>query len=136
MLRRFPEVSKTDSSFHECLSRATYDCSAFDHLAVQHMSMQEKRRRKRVAFGNWYDTTLIAIDGTWSLAAKLHDISDSGAKLEISGEIEERACNEEFFLVLTPDAKVSRRAKMVWRDGSNIGIHFVTAPRSPSRKTP
>ncbi|WP_271568944.1 PilZ domain-containing protein [Bradyrhizobium sp. CCBAU 11386] len=99
------------------------------------MSMQEKRRKKRVAFGNWYDTTLIAIDATWSLNAQLHDISDSGAKLHIEGEIPERVCNEEFFLMITPDAKVSRRARTVWRNGSHIGIHFVTAPRSPSRKT-
>lgn len=130
MIRRLPEVSKTDSSFHERLSHAAYDRRARDQLAVQHMSMQEKRGKKRVAFDNWYDTTLIAIDGTWSLNAKLHDISDCGAKLHISGEVAERACKEEFFLMITPDGKVSRRAKVVWKDGSHIGIHFVTNPQS------
>ncbi len=97
------------------------------------MSTQEKRRKKRVAFDDWYDATLVAIDGTWSHNAKLHDISDSGAKLRINSEVAERACKEEFFLMITPDGKVSRRAKMVWKDGSDIGMHFVTAPRSPSR---
>jgi hypothetical protein len=127
-------MSKIDRSFHERLSHASYDRLAFDQRTVQHMSMQEKRRRKRIAFGNWYDTTLTAIDGTWSLKAKLHDISDSGAKLHTDGEVTERVRNEEFFLMITPDGKVSRRAKMVWRDGSHIGIHFVTAPCSPPRK--
>lgn len=130
MIRRLPEVSKTDSSFHERLSHAAYDRRARDQLAVQHMGMQEKRGKKRVAFDNWYDTTLIAIDGTWSLNAKLHDISDCGAKVHISGEAAERACKEEFFLMITPDGKVSRRAKVVWKDGSHIGIHFVTNPQS------
>jgi len=97
------------------------------------MSMQEKRRRKRVAFDNRYNTTLVAIDGTWSLNAQLQDISDSGAKLHIDAE---SVRNEEFFLMITPDGKVSRRAKMVWRDGSNIGIRFMAAPRSPSRENP
>lgn len=98
------------------------------------MTTQEKRRRKRVAFGSWYDTTLIALDGTWSLNAQLHDISDSGAKLHISGDVAERMQNEEFFLMITRDGKVSRRAKMVWLDGTHIGIHFVSEPCAPSRK--
>ncbi|WP_158237595.1 PilZ domain-containing protein [Bradyrhizobium forestalis] len=100
------------------------------------MSMQEKRRRKRVAFKNWYDTTLVALDGTWSINAKLHDISDSGAKLHVDGEVTAHLCKEEFFLMITPDAKVSRRAEMVWRNGCHVGIRFVTAPRSPSCKHP
>lgn len=107
---------------------------AFDQRAVRHMSMQDKRRRKRVAFDNGYDTTLIAIDGTWSLNARVHDISDSGAKLRIGGEMPERARKEEFFLMITPDGKVSRRAKIVWIDGCHVGILFVAVSPSPSRK--
>ncbi|UPK36803.1 PilZ domain-containing protein [Bradyrhizobium sp. 186] len=85
-------------------------------------------------FDSRYDTTVVAIDGTWSLTAQLHDISDSGARVQLLAKVAERVRNEEFFLMITPDGKVSRRAKMAWEDGNYIGIHFVTSAGSAARR--
>lgn len=90
------------------------------------MSKPEKRTAKRVEFEDSIATTVVAIDGAWSITGRLFDVSDSGAKVRLSGEIIERMRHEEFFLMITPDGKVSRRAKMVWERKQYVGVHFLS----------
>jgi hypothetical protein len=91
------------------------------------MTRNSKNRRiaKRVGFD--HEAIVMLVDRTWSCKARLSDISQSGAKLRIYGESHERMKSEEFFLVITPDAKVRRRAKVIWEAKSNVGVRFITS---------
>lgn len=90
------------------------------------MSKPEKRTAKRVAFEDSFDTKVVALDGTWSIAGRLYDVSDSGARVRLSGEIIERLRHEEFFLMITRDGRVSRRARMAWERKQYVGVRFVS----------
>jgi hypothetical protein len=88
-------------------------------------STDDKRTAKRVGFDHGFDTTAVAIDGTWSLTGRLEDISESGAKLHVFGKVSPRMKTGEFYLVMTNDGKVKRRSKLIWENGSRIGVAFV-----------
>lgn len=82
-----------------------------------------RRLPKRVAFD--HGISAVSIDGTWSVTGMLLDISNSGAKLRVFGEISPRIRSEEFFLLITPDGRVKRRAKMVWEKNRTIGVQLL-----------
>ncbi len=98
------------------------------------MSKLEKRTARRVAFEDSFETTVVAIDGSWSIRGRLYDVSDTGARVRLSGELIERLRHEEFILMITPDGRVSRRAKMVWERKQDVGVHFVSPPGKTSRQ--
>jgi hypothetical protein len=85
----------------------------------------DKRTAKRVGFDHGFDTTVMAIDGTWSLTGRLEDISETGAKFHVFGKVNPRMKIDEFFLVMTNNGKVNRRSKLIWENGSRIGVVFV-----------
>lgn len=84
-----------------------------------------KRAAKRVALDQDFNSTLIAIDGTWQKRCRIENISDSGARIKVFQPIGARMRNEEFFLVVTGDAKVRRRSKLVWAKNAVAGVTFV-----------
>lgn len=89
------------------------------------MDKRNKRTTKRVVIEHEHEVNAVAIDGTWSVAGRLKDVSEGGAKLFVFDNINERMRNEEFFLTLTADGKVSRRAKLLWELKQWIGVRFV-----------
>lgn len=70
---------------------------------------------------------IMAADGTWTSNCRVDDISASGAKLKIFGHLNARMRTEEFFLLMTADGKVKRRAKLVWENSSELGVQFIRA---------
>lgn len=86
---------------------------------------KNKRAASRVQFEQGLEVTVFAIDGTWSVKGRLSDISKTGAKFRALTEVNKRIQSEEFFLALTPDKKVHRRAKFVWERKGHIGLKFI-----------
>ena len=99
--------------------------STADCMRMVKMSKSEKRTRKRVSFER--GVALLAVDGTWSATARLLDISDTGAKLNVFGLTSPRMKAEEFFLLITTDGRVRKRAKMVWETKKAIGVQFIAS---------
>ena len=89
------------------------------------MAKTDKRSNKRVALDHKIACTAIGVDGTWSIQGRLDDISDTGAKFNLLGKIDDRIRRDEFFLVLTGDGKVNRRCKIVWENSRSLGIRFL-----------
>jgi len=87
-----------------------------------------RRVPKRVGFE--HGISAVSIDGTWCVTGMLIDISKSGAKLRIFGNISERLRSEEFFLLITPDGRVKRRARMIWEKNRAIGVQFLESTMS------
>ena len=86
-----------------------------------------KRIAKRVDFDRVMDSIALAADGTWSVRGRLLDISTTGAKFLVFEPINDRMRSEEFFLVMTADGKVKRRARLIWEKKSRLGLGFVFA---------
>lgn len=86
-----------------------------------------KRMAKRVDFERIMDSVALAVDGTWSVRGRLLDISTTGAKFHVLEPTNDRMRSEEFFLVMTADGRVKRRAKLIWEKKSRLGLGFVFA---------
>jgi len=84
------------------------------------------RRATRVVFQRGFQSTMLAIDGTWGRPCLLRDVSDTGAWVEVQGSL--RGLNlREFFLVLSPNGPVFRRCELVRFNANEIGVRFLTA---------
>lgn len=64
--------------------------------------MTDQRGAKRVVFSRGYDVYIMAIDGTWRRPCKLDDISETGAKLSIEGQIEGLDLKDFFSFYVQP----------------------------------
>ena len=88
------------------------------------MVIAKERRKgtKRVTFENPLDVRVMAIDGTWCRDCQLIDVSETGARVRLTGP----APNDiEFFLLLTKFGDpVFRRCKRKWFDGPLMGVSF------------
>lgn len=90
-------------------------------------SANGKRAGKRVSFDRQFNSVAMAADGTWSIQSRVEDISATGARLYVLGQINPRMKAEEFFLLMTPDGKVKRRSKYVWEKKGRVGVQFVSS---------
>ncbi|WP_458195626.1 PilZ domain-containing protein [Bradyrhizobium sp. UFLA05-153] len=88
--------------------------------------MGSNRKANRVRFENKHTVSIMGVDGTWRRTCILLDASDSGAKLEVEGSTDPMKA-QEFFLVLSSTGLAFRRCELIWVDGTNVGVHFVTA---------
>ena len=86
--------------------------------------MSERRDARRVRFARGVTTSIMAIDGTWRRACELEDVSDTGARLKIEESIKGLSL-KEFFLVLSSVGLAFRRCRLVWVNGTEIGISFI-----------
>jgi PilZ domain-containing protein len=84
------------------------------------------RKANRVRFDHKHTVRIMGADGTWQRNCILLDASESGAKLEVEGSTDPLK-GREFFLVLSSTGLAFRRCELIWVDGSQVGIHFVTA---------
>ncbi|SRR5258708_21042091 len=85
----------------------------------------ENRKAHRVRLEQRVPVNLMGVDGTWRRSCTLLDISDTGAKLEVDGPVEVLRARE-FFLLLSSTGLAYRRCTLVWLDGAEVGVHFIT----------
>jgi PilZ domain len=87
--------------------------------------MMSKERRKgppRVEFNEPLEARAMTIDGTWSGDCLLVDISDTGARLKVTGHATKLP---QFFLLLTCfGPPVFRHCKKVWVRAELMGVSF------------
>ena len=88
--------------------------------------MGNNRKANRVRFEHKHTVSVMSVDGTWRRSCILVDVSASGAKLEVEGSTDPLKA-QEFFLVLSSTGLAFRRCELIWVDGSQVGVHFVTA---------
>ena len=88
----------------------------------------EKRGKRRVEFSRGIDVQIVAIDGTWSRACSMLDVSEHGAKLVIDGSVQGLAM-KEFFLVFSTIGTAYRRCQLSWVNGEQVGVSFLGRPK-------
>ena len=96
------------------------------------MEWQENTLDKRVVFERPIEARLMAIDGTWQRACKIHDVSELSAKLVIDGAINDIG-QREFFLVLSPTGLAYRHCELAWVNGEFVGVQFLNRGRASKR---
>ena len=79
----------------------------------------ERRSEPRQALSQQRAWVVDDIDPT-PVAVVVANISKSGANLLASAEVP-----KEFALYLTPDGRVQRRCRVIWRDGDSIGVSII-----------
>jgi hypothetical protein len=87
------------------------------------MATNERRKSaSRVRFERPLAVRAMAIDGTWCRGCLLIDVSESGARIELTSPAAELT---EFFLLLTAFGDpVFRRCTRKWVDGTLMGVAF------------
>jgi PilZ domain len=95
--------------------------------------MDLKRKAKRVRFDHPYSANLLGVDGTWRRNCVLIDVSDTGAKLRIDGSTDVLK-SKEFFLLLSATGLAFRRCELVWVNGLDVGVQFVTERSAKARR--
>jgi PilZ domain len=95
----------------------------------------EKRKAKRVHFDHEYSATLLGVDGTWRRSCILIDVSDTGAKLRIDGSTDALKARE-FFLLLSTTGLAFRRCELIWINGPDVGVQFVSGKASKRKDQP
>jgi PilZ domain len=88
----------------------------------------ENRRANRVQFEHAHPVNLMGVDGTWRRSCVMLDISQSGAKLEIEGSPEVLRARE-FSLLLSSTGLAFRRCELIWVDGTQVGVKFISADK-------
>ena len=83
------------------------------------------RKNHRVRFEHEQPVTLMGTDGTWRRNCMLVDVSETGAKLKIDGSPDVLRAME-FFMLLSSTGLAFRRCELIWVEGSNVGVHFVS----------
>ena len=78
-------------------------------------------RRKAVRRAIGYSARIIASDGSWDRACRVLDVSQTGAKLAVEQATQ---LPKDFILALSQQGTASRRCRVVWAGGSEIGVAF------------
>ena len=90
-----------------------------------------RRKNLRRHFG--YPAQMHFEGGMPSRACVIIDMSETGAQLQVAGEIE---VPPEFSLLIGGKADVRRHCYIVWRAGNRMGVQFrLNAKRSPRAAT-
>lgn len=82
------------------------------------------RKSDRVTFQRGIDARMVGIDGTWSRACRVADISQTGARLIVDEAIGGLVV-KEFFLVFSTTGRVWRRCELVRINGDELGVRFL-----------
>ncbi|HVG02057.1 MAG TPA: PilZ domain-containing protein [Nitrospira sp.] len=88
----------------------------------------EQRQSYRVGFNRGVEVQIVAIDGTWARGCEMLDVSETGAKLALA-EVVEGLTVTEFFLVLSSFGTAFHRCRLVWMNGSHLGVSFIGRER-------
>src|ERR1700745_598433 len=85
----------------------------------------ERLKGERVVFERGIPAHMMGIDGTWRRDCTMEDVSETGAKLTVSGSVEGLHL-KEFFLLLSSTGLAYRRCELAWVNGDHIGVNFLT----------
>lgn len=91
---------------------------------------QELRKHKRHEVH--YPVWIVVEPGQPPLRCMLLNVSQGGAKIEIDGQVEPPG---QFTLLLTAHGHSPRPCRVVWRNGTNMGVEFLPPP-APARRFP
>ena len=84
----------------------------------------ERRKGERVAFERGISAHLMGIDGTWRRDCVMEDVSETGARLTVVGNVEGLNL-KEFFLLLSSTGLAYRRCELAWVNGDQVGATFL-----------
>ena len=84
----------------------------------------ERANGDRIVFERGIPAHMMGIDGTWRRDCTLEDVSETGAKLTVSGSVEGLHL-KEFFLLLSSTGLAYRRCELAWVNGDQIGVEFI-----------
>jgi hypothetical protein len=79
----------------------------------------ELRKQSRRLFH--YNTRIVTDQKTPPITCSITDISEIGARLVIEAKAE---VPDTFILLLTANGEARRQCRVVWRDGTDIGVEF------------
>jgi hypothetical protein len=89
---------------------------------MMEISIERRKGAKRIKFENPLEIRVMAIDGTGCRDGQLIDLSETGARISLTGP---PGNDIEFFLVFTSfGTPVFRRCKRRWIDGTVMGVSF------------
>ena len=88
----------------------------------------ERRVDYRVRFSQPIAAWMMAIDGTWRRACLVEDVSETGAKLEVTSSLEGLQLKESF-LLLSSTGLAYRRCGLVWVHGEQISVSFLKSDK-------
>jgi PilZ domain len=91
------------------------------------------RKSERIEFERGFDVYIMGIDGTWRRDGKMHDVSQTGARLTVNGSLQGIDL-KEFFLLLSSTGLAYRRCRMVRLAGDQIGVEFLKPTTEKSKK--
>ena len=91
------------------------------------------RKSERIEFERGIDVYIMGIDGTWRRDGKMHDVSQTGARLTVNGSLQGIDL-KEFFLLLSSTGLAYRRCRMVRLAGDQIGVEFLKPTTEKSKK--
>jgi hypothetical protein len=86
-------------------------------------SHAELRRKPRRQFH--YSASVLTDDKTPPVPCAIADISETGARLVLQTECE---LPDRFMLLLTRNGVARRICRVVWRDGTSVGVEFPPPP--------
>jgi hypothetical protein len=94
-----------------------------ENCRTESKSPTEKRRHSRKPAR---DLSEIILNGNKTgIACLIHDVSDAGARLEVScGELPKR------FVLANYTKQTKTLCQLVWREGRSLGVNFLSAPRA------
>jgi hypothetical protein len=84
----------------------------------------ERRKGERVAFERGINAHMMGIDGTWRRDCIMEDVSETGARLTVVGNVEGLNL-KEFFLLLSSTGLAYRRCELAWVNGDQVGATFL-----------
>jgi len=99
-----------------CISRSPVELSHSD------AEFTDQRKHPR---NTTHDLSEIILDGrTYGLACLIRDMSETGARLEVScGSLPKR------FILANYTKRTKTLCRQVWRDNRLVGVSFLTSPR-------
>jgi hypothetical protein len=92
----------------------------------------ERRKGERVAFERGINAHMMGIDGTWRRDCIMEDVSETGARLTVVGNVEGLNL-KEFFLLLSSTGVAFRRCQMVRVAGEQIGVKFLARDKAEKK---
>jgi hypothetical protein len=93
----------------------------------------DQRQTPRICFNHQPAAWMMAIDGTWRRSCTIEDVSESGARLRVTGSLPGLHL-KQFFLLLSSTGLAYRRCELVWVNGGRIGVWFPKSGKSPSER--
>ena len=88
------------------------------------MNSSERRKGDRVTFERGIPAHMMSIDGTWRRDCIMEDVSETGARLTVVGNVEGLNL-KEFFLLLSSTGLAYRRCELAWVNGDQVGATFL-----------